>query len=115
MAATETEKANASCPSTVEAYDCANNSGLIQTRLNGDGDGYDVVVLDPSSGDFDVIWEIPLTITGDGDDEFTWLNGTAIDPISQVAYGIMSFQDTTGEKYLVRFDNDSVEYLYYIR
>ena len=112
VAATETEEANASCPSTVEAYDCANNSGLIQTRLNGDGDGYDVVVLDPSSGDFDVIWEIPLTITGDGDDEFTWLNGTAIDPISQVAYGIMSFQDTTGEKYLVRFDNDSVEYLY---
>jgi len=112
VAATETEEANASCPSTVEAYDCANNSGLIQTRLNGDGDGYDIILLDPSTGDFGVIWEIPLTVTGDGDDEFTWLNGTAIDPTSEVAYGIMSYKDTTGEKYLVRFDNDSVEYLY---
>ena len=112
VVATVTETTNASCPFTVEAYDCANNSGLIQTRKIVGSDRYDVVLLDPANGDFDVIWEIPFTITGDGDDEFTWLNGTAIDPTSGKAYGIMSFGDTTGEKYLVRFDNTGVEYVY---
>ncbi|MEE2682952.1 MAG: hypothetical protein VYD77_03370 [Actinomycetota bacterium] len=109
---TGTHKANCPAGSTIEAYDCVNHSGLIQTRENNAGDGYDVVLLDPANNAFDVIWEIPLTITGDGDDEFTWLNGTAIDPTSGVAYGIMSFKDTTGEKYLVRFDEETVEYLY---
>tara|TARA_A100000164_G_scaffold228052_1_gene202302 strand:+ start:3429 stop:8732 length:5304 start_codon:yes stop_codon:yes gene_type:complete len=118
VAATVTVTANASCPSSVDAYDCSTQSGFIQTRLNETQDGYDTVLLDTSTNSFNQIWTFKKTVTGIGDDEFTWLNGTAIHPTSGQAYGIMVFNNDDGtnngnkQRYLVRFDSDTVEYVF---
>ena len=105
------------CPeaSTIEAFDCVNHSGLIQFKRNAAQDGYEAVVLDPTTGSYEVIYTLlntaPQTVaTSNG--AFAWANGTAIHPTSKVAYGIMVHDTPATKRYLVRFDAENVEYLF---
>ncbi len=114
----------ASCPiaTTIEAYDCATYSGLIQVKENSDDTGYDVVRLNPNLGTYQIIYTLDKSITTEsvaGNKPFKGLNGTAIHPTTGVAYGIMSHDfDADGnaenpvKKYLVRFDENTVQYVF---
>ena len=122
VVATVTETDTASCISTLDAYPCASSSGLIQFKLSGDSLGYDAGVLRPNLGMYSAIYtlkkNVPETAV-QGNKPFTWINGTAIHPTTGVAYGIM-VHDTAADgttddppmRYLVRFDADSVHYLF---
>ena len=78
----------ANCPTTLQAYDCANHSGLIQVKQNSGNTGYDVVVLDPSSGTYEIIYTLDKSVTADavaGNKAYKGLNSTAIHPTTGVA------------------------------
>ena len=119
-----TKTVTASCPiaSTIQAFDCASNSGLIQFKLDSDSDGYDAVVLVPNLGTYRFIYNLPKSAPEDavtGNQEFAWMNGTAIHPTTGVAYAIMvQDKDVNGstidpaQRYLVRFDAENVEYVF---
>ena len=122
VATTVTETDTASCISTLDAYPCSSFSGLIQFKESAADDGYDAVVLRPNLGLYSVIYtlkkNVPETAV-QGNQPFTWINGTAIHPTTGVAYGIMvhatAANGTTDDppmRYLVRFDADSVHYLF---
>ena len=107
------------CPveASLLAYPCADFSGVIQVRMDAAGDSYETVVLAVAEGGSDqVVWDLPLTATGTGDDAYKGLNGTAISPIDGIAYGLMKFDNAiSGEgeqSYLVRFDANQVEFVY---
>ena len=111
-----TKTVTASCPiaSTIQAFDCASNSGLIQFKLDSDSDGYDAVVLVPNLGTYRFIYNLPKSAPEDavtGNQELQYRNGTAIHPTTGVAYAIMvQNKDVNGnaidppQRYLVRFD-----------
>ena len=119
-----TKTVTADCPiaSTIQAFDCASNSGLIQFKLDSDSDGYDAVVLVPNLGTYRFIYNLPKSAPEDavtGNQEFAWMNGTAIHPTTGVAYAIMvQDKDVNGstidppQRYLVRFDAENVEYVF---
>ena len=119
-----TKTVTASCPiaSTIQAFDCASNSGLIQFKLDSDSDGYDAVVLVPNLGTYRFIYNLPKSAPEDavtGNQELQWMNGTAIHPTTGVAYAIMvQNKDVNGntidppQRYLVRFDAENVEYVF---
>jgi hypothetical protein len=114
----------ASCPiaTTIEAYDCATSSGLIQVKENTGATGYDVVRLNPNLGTYEVVYTLEKSITTEsvaGNKDFKGLNGTAIHPTTGVAYGIMSHAVAADDsvedpikKYLVRFDENTVQYVF---
>lgn len=118
VAASVTETSVASCPVSIDAWDCANQSGFIQSRLNEAGDGYNTVLLDPSANDFVTIWRLKKIATGTGDEAYNNLGGTAMHPTSNKLYGLMRFDNSNGtnggaaQNYLVRYDDDGVEFVY---
>ena len=88
-------------------------TGPIQVRVNEAEDAYAVVVLDPSTGGFNTLWEMPKNWTssdGNTANNYQHLNGTAIHPTTDEAYGLMRFEDD--RSYLVRFDDEKFEYVF---
>ncbi len=100
---------------TIDPFPCSSPeiNGPIQVRRNDAETAFAVVVLDPASGGFNTLWEMPLTWTssdGDAANNYFRLNGTAIHPTTDEAYGLMLFEDD--RSYLVRFDDEKFEYVF---
>jgi len=100
---------------SIDPFPCSSPdvNGPIQVRRNAAETAFDVVVLDPASGGFNTLWEMPLTMTssdGNAANNYEKLNGTAIHPTTDEAYGLMVFEDE--RTYLVRFDDEKFEYVF---
>ncbi len=88
-------------------------NGPIQVRRNEAETAFAVVVLDTSSGGFKTLWEMPFNWTssdGTTANNYENLNGTAIHPTTNEAYGLLRFEDD--RSYLVRFDEEKFEYVF---
>ena len=117
-----TKTVTADCPiaSTIQAFDCASHSGLIQVKENSGETGYEAVVLDPATGEYEVLYTLYKDAPEEavtGNKPFKWMNGTAIHPTTNVAYAIMVHDvaadgSAVTKRYLVRFDGENVEYLF---
>ena len=99
----------------IDPFPCSSPeiNGPIQVRRNEAETAFDVVVLDPASGGFNTLWEMPLTMTssdGNAANNYEKVNGTAIHPTTDEAYGLMVFEDE--RTYLVRFDDEKFEYVF---
>ena len=100
---------------SIDPFPCSSPeiNGPIQVRRNDAQTAFAVVVLDPASGGFNTLWEMPLTWTssdGNAANNYFRLNGTAIHPTTDEAYGLMKFEDN--RSYLVRFDDEKFEYVF---
>ena len=100
---------------SIDPFPCSSPeiNGPIQVRRNDAQTAFAVVVLDPASGGFNTLWEMPLTWTssdGNAANNYIRLNGTAIHPTTDEAYGLMRFADN--RSYLVRFDDEKFEYVF---
>ncbi|HIG24274.1 MAG TPA: hypothetical protein EYG34_07095 [Acidimicrobiia bacterium] len=100
---------------SIDPFPCSSPdvNGQIQVRLNEDSTAYAVVVLDPSAGGFNTLWEMPFTWTssdGNAANNYEYLNGTAIHPTTDEAYALLRFEDD--RSYLVRFDDEKFEYVF---
>ena len=110
----------ADCPSSIDSWDCAVNSGLVQTREDTAAGIVTTGVLNPTDGTISPIWILSNTAAGSGDNEFDRLNATDLHPTSEVAYGLLSFANNGGfnggveQTYFIRFDSDNIEFVYEI-
>jgi len=100
---------------SIDPFPCSSPdvNGPIQVRINEDNTAYAVVALDPSSGGFDTLWEMPFNWTssdGNTANNYSHLNGTAIHPTTDEAYALLRFEDD--RSYLVRFDDEKFEYVF---
>jgi hypothetical protein len=102
----ETRKQVVSAVSVIKAFDCGKFPGAIQVIQVQDSGGYDVKALDIPTGKYNSVYHIPFSATTPANPAFTALNGVAINPIDDKAYGILTFGDKK-IAWLVRFDDAS--------
>jgi hypothetical protein len=87
----------------IKPFDCSRVSGIMKT-YNHDT-GYDVMSLNITSGNNTAVFSIPYNRT---EPPFTQLSSVSLNPRDDIFYGILVVGDLP---YLIRFDEEKVEFL----